>query len=419
MLVMLDSEYLLAASFMMFPLMLSRESTSLTLVCFLLALWKRLRWTDKAVAVVSAIAGSVVVSHLAARAQPNSEQLPGLVYMLAKVPWNFLNNVLGLAPWSNVNTQFCAVPSWSLPLHFGPVHAIGVCGFSVTGWVFVSEAALSVFGLLPLLLGYLWWRSRKTHETNVLLRFALVYGAASIVLAPVLGTWFTRLISYAWPIFFVALPMLFDRFPQVVKKPTQQIAALGFFAVHLVVFYWAYQLRWVPQLGLNLLLWGVGFVLLRVWFADAEPLSAAAPLTHTRPHAVRLKTRVRKLLWLLRILRLSLPVPNNFCNRFRCFAASVCCCCCCVSLLGSTGVAVFPVNRPKIRLPSDCESSPMWEQVPAAPRPPGTPPRMCRSDTNRRQQGRSSDQYAAPQHRSVQGPTASYLSTAECESPGS
>ena len=277
MLLMLDGEHLLAASLMMFPLMLSRESTSLTLVCFLIATWKQLRWADRAAAVLSAVAGSVVVSHLASRAQPNSEQLPGLVYLLAKVPWNFLGNVLGLAPWSNVNTQFCAVPQWSMPIHLGPVHAIGVCGFSVTGWIYVSEAALSEFGLLPLLVGYLWWRTRKTREPKVLLRFTLLYGAASIVLAPVLGTWLTRLIGYAWPIFFVALPMLFDRFPPTSKKPGPQLAALGFFAVHLIVFYWAYRWHWITQLGWNLFWWAVGFVLLRYWLADLDRPLPLAP----------------------------------------------------------------------------------------------------------------------------------------------
>jgi hypothetical protein len=121
MLLMLDGEHLLAAAIMMFPLMLSRESTSLTLVCFLIAAWTRLSWRDRAVAVISTVVGSVVVKHLAARAQPNSEHLPESIYMLAKVPWNFMNNILGLAPWSNVNTQFAASPGtsachWSMRL---------------------------------------------------------------------------------------------------------------------------------------------------------------------------------------------------------------------------------------------------------------------------------------------------------------
>jgi hypothetical protein len=269
-LLILEEEHMLAAAVMMFPLMLSRESTSLTLVCFLIAAWKRLRWTDRIVAVVSAVAGSVVVKHLAMRAQPNAEHLPESIYMLAKVPWNFMYNVFGLVPWSNINTQFCAIPRWSFPVHAGPVHAIGICGFSVTGWVLISEAVLSEFGLLPLLLGFLWWRGRKLKTPSVLLRFTLLYGVASLVLAPVLGTWFARLIGYAWPIFFVALPLLFDRIPYKAATLGRECAGLGFFAVHMLLFFVAYRWFWITQLEVNLIIWTFGFFLLRYWLGGDD-----------------------------------------------------------------------------------------------------------------------------------------------------
>jgi hypothetical protein len=270
-LLMLAGEHMLAAAMMMFPLMLSRESTSLTLVCFLIAAWGWLRWRDRVVAVVSALAGSVVVSHLAARAQPNLEQLPESVYMLAKVPWNFMNNILGLVPWSNVNSEFCAVPTWTMQVHLGRVHAVGVCGFSPIGWVKISEAVLSDFGLLPLLVGFLWWRYRKLSTGSVLLRFTLLYGSASLLLAPVLGTWFTRLIGYAWPIFFVALPLLFDRVREKSAKTSRDLAALGFFGVHMLVSCLAYPWFWLAQVSADLVLWTLGFFLLRHWLVEEDP----------------------------------------------------------------------------------------------------------------------------------------------------
>jgi hypothetical protein len=282
-LLMLQEEHMLAAAGMMFPLMLSRESTSLTLVCFLIAAWKRLRWTDRAVAVISALAGSVVVKHLATRAQPNSEHLPESIYMLAKVPWNFMNNVFGLVPWSNINTQFCAVPRWAFHVHLGAVHAIGICGFSVIGWADISEAVLSEFGLLPLLLGFLWWRGRKLNTPSVLLRFTLFYGAASLFLAPVLGTWFARLIGYAWPIFFVALPMLFDRIPH---KPTtlgRECAGLGFFAAHMLLFSVAYRWFWITQLEVNLIIWTIGYFLLRYWLGKENRPSGRSSVKQHQP----------------------------------------------------------------------------------------------------------------------------------------
>ena len=283
MLLLLQEEQMLAAAVMMFPLMLSRESTSLTLVCFLIACWKRLRWVDRIVAVVSALAGSMVVKHLAARAQPNSENLPESIYMLAKVPWNFMNNVFGLVPWSNVNTQFCAVPRWAFHVHLGPVQAIGICGFSVTGWVLISEAVLSEFGLLPLLLGFLWWRGRRLSTPSVLLRFTLVYGVASLLFAPALGTWFARLIGYAWPIFFVALPLLFDRLPY---KPTtlgRECAGLAFFGAHMLLFSVAYSWFWITQLEMNLVIWTIGYFLLRYWLGKDDSPSDRSPVQQGQP----------------------------------------------------------------------------------------------------------------------------------------
>jgi hypothetical protein len=282
-LLLLQEEQMLAAALMMFPLMLSRESTSLTLACFLIACWNRLRWMDRVVAVFSALAGSVVVKHLAMRALPNSEHLPETIYMLAKVPWNFMNNVFGLAPWSNVNTQFCAVPRWAFPLHLGPVHAIGICGFSATGWALISEAVLSEFGLLPLLLGLLWWRGRKLSTPSVLLRFTLLYGVASLILAPVLGTWFARLIGYAWPIFFVALPVLFDRIPYKSTTPGRECAALGFFGAHMLLFSVAYRWFWITQLEVNLIIWTMGYFLLRYWLGKEDHPFDRSRVTQHQP----------------------------------------------------------------------------------------------------------------------------------------
>ncbi len=271
-LLLLAKEQMLAAAMMMFPLMLSRESTSLTLVCFLLAAWGWLRWRDRIVAVICAAAGSAIVGHLAARAQPNREDLPQLAYMAAKVPWNFMRNVLGLVPWSNVNTEYCPTPEWKMQVHLGPVQSIGVCGFSSLGWMKMSMATLTEFGLLPLLLGFLWWRSRKLPVRSVLLRFCLLYGGACLLLAPMLGTSFTRLIGYAWPIFFVAIPLLFERLSMSIASARRNFAGVGFFAAHLLVFYLSGRWSWWTQVGVLGLLWTVGFVLLWYWIPTCDPL---------------------------------------------------------------------------------------------------------------------------------------------------
>lgn len=271
MLLLLASEQMLLAALMLFPLMLSRESTSLVLICFLLAAWKELRWSDRVVAVVSTVAGGVVVGRLAAKAQANTEHLPQSVYMLAKVPWNFLHNILGVVPWSNVYPKLCTVPAWTMPLHAGPVRAVGVCGFSGHSWELIAQAMLTSFGLLPLLVAMLWLRRDRAAKRSVLLRFTLLYGGVSLALAPLLGIWFVHLIGYAWPLFLVALPLLFDEVPETAASGGQVVAAIAFFCLHAAACWVSYRWMWWPQIGVEAGLWAAGFLVVRRWLGYPPP----------------------------------------------------------------------------------------------------------------------------------------------------
>ncbi len=275
-LLFLAGEQLLLASLMMFPLMLSRESTSLTLICFLIAAWSALRWRDRIVAVVSAVAGMFLVAHLAAHSQSNAEHLPQVLYMLAKVPWNFIHNILGLMPWSNVSTGLCTVPAWSMPFHAGAVRSIGVCGFSVESWEFLARAILANFGLLPVLLLFLWRRRSRTAGRSVLFKFSLLYGSLSLVLAPLLGVWFDHLVGYAWPLFLVALPILFNEFADAATTARRAGASVAFVCIHLAAIYSSYHWIWWPQIILEAVFWIIGYMLLRVWF-DGPPRLTQQP----------------------------------------------------------------------------------------------------------------------------------------------
>jgi hypothetical protein len=271
MLVLVAKQRMMLASLMMFPLMLSRESTSLTLVCFLIAGWSALRWRDRIVAVAGTVGGAVVVSRLAAGAQSNVEHLPQAVYMLAKVPWNFVHNILGIVPWSNVYTNFCDVPAWTMAFRFGPVRTVGVCGFSTESWEFIAQAILSNFGLLPLLVGVLWYRQRGTKNRSVLLKFSLLYGGISLLLAPLLGVWFVHLIGYAWPLFLVAMPLLLDERADGVPTGSRAVAALAFLGLHVFEFYVSYRWLWWPQIMAEAMFWVVGYFLIRYWLGDERP----------------------------------------------------------------------------------------------------------------------------------------------------
>ena len=75
---------------MMFPLMVTRESTLLTLACFLIAGGRRLRLREAAASILATAAGMSIVHRLTRDAMPNREHISPMFYMVAKMPWNFL-----------------------------------------------------------------------------------------------------------------------------------------------------------------------------------------------------------------------------------------------------------------------------------------------------------------------------------------
>jgi len=263
-LLLLAQRRMMLAALMMLPLMLARESTSLTLLCFLAAAWSTLRWRERVVAALASVVGSVAVAHLTQGSAPNVEQIPQALYILAKVPWNFLRNIAGVLPWSNVNSELCTVPRWSVPVHFHALQAVGVCGVSHVGQKFVLHAALTEFGLLPLMAAFFWWKQRHSGTRSPLLRFTLLYGAASFVLAPLLGNWVAHLAGYGWPLFFVALPMLMAESDRSVQ---QVYAGAGVLAMHLAVCALSHlELvpgAWLSEVYAELALWAFGLALLR------------------------------------------------------------------------------------------------------------------------------------------------------------
>jgi hypothetical protein len=281
-LLFVDRGRFFAAALMLFPLMLTRESTSLTLLCFLAGCWGALRWRDRLTAVLSAAAGSVVVARLAAGSLPNADHLPPSLYLLAKLPWNFLRNVLGIVPWSDANTDNCRVPIWSFPFHFGPVHALGICGLSFQPQLVALQVTLTNFGLLPLLAALLCWRYRSSPartegRPDPLLRFCLLYGGISFLLSPLLGAGFVHLVGYAWPLFLVAVPRLFNKFAMPLPTRRRALAVMGFLAVHLALYPLGYVPWLVPGILADLALWTVAAVLLRVWLERPHPGPAAPP----------------------------------------------------------------------------------------------------------------------------------------------
>ena len=251
-----------AAALLFLPLALARESTLLTLACFLLAGRQHLPRRALALAALSAVAGFTLVHLLTRTALPNNEQISPLFYIVAKLPWNLLRNLLGVDLWANVYPS-CGVPRWQLPVHLGPLTAVGACGWE-PGYPLQAFATLfSAFGLLPLLAFVALRREppdilrRLSREPA--LRFALLYGVASFLVAPLLGNLFLRLIEYSWPLFFLFIPALLAASHLSLSTPR----ALLFLALHIALSWTNCGLppRWMMTAAL--VAYPLGWLLLR------------------------------------------------------------------------------------------------------------------------------------------------------------
>jgi hypothetical protein len=204
-LVLLERGWWMAAAGMLFPMVLTRETSVLAMVCWLMVMRGRGGWRVQALAVGATAAGLAAVVWLARGALPNHEHLGGGMYLVAKVPWNLLKHVVGVAPWANVDTS-CGLPVWQTAVSLGPLRAVGTCGWDGAGVWTTLLAGLPLFGLLPVLL--LRLRGTRVADGAGMLRFVWLYGGISLVLAPLLGDSARRLFGYGWPLLVVGVPLL-------------------------------------------------------------------------------------------------------------------------------------------------------------------------------------------------------------------
>jgi hypothetical protein len=199
----------LLASMILLPLYLSREATLLVLVSLLVSGWRELRVVGRIIAVSASALGMAIVRILIPPGTPNKERLGELTYMVGKIPWNFLKNVVGLPPWNDLNKGNCVSPGWDWKVHFGSIHRVGLCSYRPDLPLGTLRLCLDTFGVLPVILVFAWRHRRNAiWRQNALLRFCLIYGSVSLLLAPELGSSVSRLLGYGWPLFFIAVPLL-------------------------------------------------------------------------------------------------------------------------------------------------------------------------------------------------------------------
>jgi hypothetical protein len=226
----LATEQNLLAMVLIFPAFLARESTLLVAVCLAIAAWRRLPARTLSVGALATLAGFFANQHYGKLGAASTQGIRGGAYILGKMLWSFPRNLLGLPLWTN--TLPICTPLWSAAvphsLHLGSVQYVGLCHPSLWGPMRVLLGWFGIFGIGPAI-AILYWRSLMTRAalssksrghgpgSAIVFRFSVIYGVISLLLAPVLGASTDRLVEYAWPFYFVALPWAIAADPSLLQ----------------------------------------------------------------------------------------------------------------------------------------------------------------------------------------------------------
>jgi len=175
----------------------------------------RLRWAIAGTVVL--VAGILLTSLAGRHGLPQTYQMNFMLYLLLKIPKNFLYNVCGLLIWTNVYPDvgnpylLFTLPSW-LPL--GKLNTIGITPMQPLVPLNTLMILLTTFGVAPSLLGLQLARHWKQilSENQLWLQTAIIYGLSSFVIGIMVSYDIQRLIGYAWPAFWLAVPALLLRY---------------------------------------------------------------------------------------------------------------------------------------------------------------------------------------------------------------
>lgn len=200
---------------LLFPLYVSREAAVVALVALVVAGARLLRARVMAGAALATAAGAICTHLLARGGQPNPHHLPTILYLIGKVPFNFMSNVVGIPPWTNtLPLRHSLVWAYVLPrgVHLGAIKVVGICPFHVDYPFHTFLSWTGCFGVLPLVL-YASLRAGmlRTIRKDLFLRFCILHGIISFVAGPLLGAGVWRLVLYGWSAFLVAVPMVWPR----------------------------------------------------------------------------------------------------------------------------------------------------------------------------------------------------------------
>ena len=209
------------------------------------ALYKyRLRWAIAGTLVL--VAGIVITSIAGRHGLPQPYQMNFLLYLALKIPKGFLYNVGGILIWTNVYPDvgtpywLITLPGW-LPL--GKLNTLGITPMQPLVSLNTIMILLTTFGVAPSLLALQLAKHWKQifSDNQLWLQVAIIYGVSSFLIGIAVSYDVFRLIGYAWPAFWLALPALLLRYSNLNRS---SLAQLLFYQLLVCWLPWIMRIPW-------------------------------------------------------------------------------------------------------------------------------------------------------------------------------
>jgi len=233
-----DQTWLLSFGILL-ALFLTRESTLLLSLCIIGVAWFKNRRKIIIPVAAASLLGLALASYVTRSSPANVHHMNNIVYLVLKIPFNFLQNVFGTKVWLNTFVKAepplftIELPKW-LPL--GSVSAVGLCPWLPIFPLTTLFLFLTSFGIASLLMrdSLSKFRRRISTEIPPWLLLLIIYGLFSFFLTPLLGSSLSRYIGYGWPAFWLAAPVLAAKYYILPKN-----AVLRLILLHILV-------SWIP-----------------------------------------------------------------------------------------------------------------------------------------------------------------------------
>ncbi len=203
------------ALIILFALFLTRESTIL-----LALVWATIAWSESDFQLVggcigATLAGVVCSRMFAALGQPNLHHVNELAYLALKPPFDTLRNLFGVVlvpPEMQGQPGFTCVPFLTIRFphlfSYGLIKQCGICRPDLHIPLHTMILSLSLFGIGPAVLWSIF-RSDSLSTLPITTRWLKVAGISGLLFflaAPEVSLWLERDLSYAWPLFWLAIP---------------------------------------------------------------------------------------------------------------------------------------------------------------------------------------------------------------------